>query len=1083
MSLATDLRSSVTVRIRERGAQLYATGKVSISSGGPLDLAANVLGSQRYAVKLRREFDQVVGSCECAYFDSDGICKHIWAALMAADQNKYLTGAGGRRVRALIEDDAALEPPAKSIQPPRIRPAPSPPKPPQASWQQLLARAEFTNGGAGGSESWSDSREIYYVVQVRSSQWDSTPKLQVAIREPKKGGQWGKLKTARIPREAIARFEPADRDILVMLGGAPQPYDWANHDSIAPTYNLEAAATALVLERVCATGRCLLEREIDLPFEQLEPLRWDDGPAWQFRIHLERDGAAWLVRGGFTREQHSVSCAEPDLVLREGLMLLRGTVARYEGAGAHNWSALLRGKEEMRIPLADGEQFLLHILKLPQPPAIEWPDELRFTESTAEPKPRLLIEQRHRRRTDALCAFAAFDYDGVIVPFTAATSGIFNAENRVLLRRDHAIERGRLSQLVDAGFRPVAGEYGEEAHHHLLAKKLSKAVRDLIAAGWHVELDGRAFRKPVSHRADLTSGVDWFELRAEVDYGTAKAALPQLLTAFKQNSALVELSDGSWGMFPQELHEQYSALLSTGRLEDGHLRYSRSQTLLLDALLASQPAVQLDQVFVHVRERLRSFERIEPAEQPHGFTGELRDYQREGLAWMLFLQDLGFGGCLADDMGLGKTAQVLALLERRRQERESGVAVRPSLAVVPRSIVFNWKQEAARFTPALRVLDNSGADRVKTAAEFDKHDLVLTTYGMLRRDITTLKDTEFDYVILDESQAIKNGDSDTAKAARLLRASHRLAMSGTPIENNVGELFSLFEFLNPGMLGNSRMMSQAGLARNPDEKTRGLLSAAIRPYILRRTKGQVARELPERTEQTVYCELDGTERALYNELREHYRQALLGRVAEQGIAKSQIQILEALLRLRQAACHPGLLDAKRRQNGSAKTEALNAQLSEVLSEGHKALVFSQFTTLLAIVRQQLDRDGVSYEYLEGQTRDRQARVERFQSDSDCKLFLISLKAGGVGLNLTAAEYVFLLDPWWNPAVEAQAIDRTHRIGQTNRVFAYRLIARDTVEEKVLELQAHKRELADSIIRADASLVRDLKREDLEFLLS
>jgi SNF2 family DNA or RNA helicase len=309
-------------------------------------------------------------------------------------------------------------------------------------------------------------------------------------------------------------------------------------------------------------------------------------------------------------------------------------------------------------------------------------------------------------------------------------------------------------------------------------------------------------------------------------------------------------------------------------------------------------------------------------------------------------------------------------------------------------------------------------------------------------------------------------------------------MSGTPIENHIGELFSLFEFLNPGMLGSLTTLPQAARAlRSPDEETRAMLSKAIRPFILRRTKDQVAPELPKKLEQTIYCELDTSQRKLYNELRDHYRRSLLGQVDKKGMGKSKMQILEALLRLRQASCHPGLLDVSRAGESSAKLEVLLPQLGEVMEEGHKALVFSQFTSLLSIVKGHLDQDGIVYEYLDGKTRDRQARVERFQADPDCKLFLISLKAGGVGLNLTAAEYVFLLDPWWNPAVEAQAIDRTHRIGQEHPVFAYRLIARDTVEEKVLELQNSKRNLADQIIRADTNLVRNLQREDLEFLFS
>jgi SNF2 family DNA or RNA helicase len=405
--------------------------------------------------------------------------------------------------------------------------------------------------------------------------------------------------------------------------------------------------------------------------------------------------------------------------------------------------------------------------------------------------------------------------------------------------------------------------------------------------------------------------------------------------------------------------------------------------------------------------------------------------------------------------------------------------------VVPRSLVFNWIQEASRFTPQLRLLDYTGPGRPALRAKFGDYDLVVTTYGTLRTDIAELTQTEFDYVILDEAQAIKNADSQSAKAARLLEGKHRLAMSGTPIENHLGELWSIVEFLNPGMLGTASVFKRVtgGVGASAlDDNTKVLLAKALRPFILRRTKGQVVKDLPEKTEQTLYCDMEPAQRRCYEELRAHYRRALLRKEAD-DLRRSKIEVLEALLRLRQAACHPGLIDPDRVSDPAAKLEMLLPQLAEVVEEGHKVLVFSQFTSFLSIVRERLDQEGLVYEYLDGRTRNRAERVERFQTDAGCPVFLISLKAGGLGLNLTAAEYVYLLDPWWNPAVEAQAIDRTHRIGQTQRVFAYRLICRDTVEQKILELQDRKRDLADAILNADNRLIRTLTRDDLEFLLS
>jgi len=671
-----------------------------------------------------------------------------------------------------------------------------------------------------------------------------------------------------------------------------------------------------------------------------------------------------------------------------------------------------------------------------------------------------------------------------------------------VLYRDLDREAEYAARLIQLGFRE-AYDYGYSKNGPTLrlpANKLPRVVGELTREGWFVEADGKLYRQPGEFKVAVKSGIDWFELHGEVSFGDQSASLPKLLAALRRGENSVRLDDGTFGLLPQEWLKKYAPLAGIGEGEDDHLRFNARQVGFLDALLAGVPQATFDEQFTRVRDELMRFDGIRSMEAPATFKGALRAYQCEGLGWMEFLRRFNFGGCLADDMGLGKTVQVLALLESRRpQESGGGVGVvgsgavgggdatsprRTSLVVAPRSLIFNWKQEAARFTPELRVLDHTQADRVKGTDHFKDYDLVLTTYGTLRRDAGYFKDVVFDYAVLDEAQAIKNASSESAKATRLLRAGHRLALSGTPVQNHLGELWSLFEFLNPGMMGSAtvfRETTQKSVGN--DAATRTALARAMRPFILRRTKEQVAKDLPQKLEQTLYCELGDVQRKAYNDLRDYYRTSLLDRIAREGINKAKIQVLEALLRLRQAACHPGLIDKSKTKEGSAKLDTLMEQVAEVLEEGHKVLVFSQFTSFLAIVRKRLDAAGTVYEYLDGKTRDRQERVERFQNDPDCKLFLISLKAGGLGLNLTAAEYVFLLDPWWNPAVEAQAIDRAHRIGQTRQVFAYRLIAKDTVEEKVLQLQQTKKDLADAIINADNSLIRTLGRDDLELLLS
>ena len=597
-----------------------------------------------------------------------------------------------------------------------------------------------------------------------------------------------------------------------------------------------------------------------------------------------------------------------------------------------------------------------------------------------------------------------------------------------------------------------------------------------------MEAEGKLYRQAGRFDLSVTSGVDWFDLHAEVDFDGVSATLPELLRALRRGDNMIVLGDGTFGMLPEEWIERYGMLGDMGTVEGERIRFRPAQVGLLDALLAAEPQVSVDALFAKARDELNRFAGVDPMKAPARFRGRLRPYQEAGLGWLSFLRRFGFGGA-------SPTTWASARRSRSWRCWPDGPASRagPSIVVVPKSLVWNWQQEAARFAPDLRLVAHVGPERATNAQtlrrKLQKADFLVTTYGLLRKDVAFLREIEMDYVILDEAQAIKNADSESAKAARLLRGRHKLALSGTPIENHLGELWSLIEFLNPGMLGTARAFAHTAGAKRPEPQTLALLSRALRPFILRRTKEEVAPELPKKHEETILCEMEPEQRTLYDELRAHYRGSLLGKIAAEGLGKAKLQVLEALLRLRQAACHPGLIDEKRRDESSGKMDVLLARLDEVRREGHKALVFSQFTSFLALVRARLDAAGIPYEYLDGQTRDRQARVTRFQTDDACPLFLISLKAGGLGLNLTAADYVFILDPWWNPAVEAQAVDRAHRIGQKKRVFVYRLLCRDTVEEKVAALQQTKRDLTASIINADASLLRQLDRETLELLLS
>jgi len=1087
MYLRQHLKSYFESIVRSRGSDIFFWNKITLLSGNSFEVTANAEGSRLYFVRLARKGQLIHAYCECPYFDTEGPCKHLWATILAAESKNYLLGFNGtlRMEMDSLEDLEALD--VDPVPAPGFKPRITPPAPRVPQWREIISRLPPQMVAPAQRETWRSDREIYYLIDAASSGSNLAGiQLEVNYRERKQTGEWGKLKNTRIPRTAVPQVpDPLDREILTVLGGVPDAYVY-QYDSLPLVFRLKHTIPDFVLPKMCATGRCLLRASSLTPFEAMTLLSWDGGEPWQFRLLVERDGDNWLVRGKFGRGDESMELSAPVLYAEDGFLIHDGRIAHFDDGGAAAWLQLLLKQPALAVPSSQGEEFVEEILKRPKPPLIDWPAELQYESVKTTPVPRVEIHEEQRAhwksKSERLEAGLFFDYDGRKIPARSASDGHYDSGTRKYFLRDRELETAAAQKMRELGFKPVTATYAfSDADWELAPKKLPVVVRELVRAGWHIEADGKLFRKPGAFRAELSSGIDWFELHGGVQYGDTEITLPELLKAIQKGEKMVRLSDGTFGIIPDELLEKYGMLVGFGESKDGRIQFSRAQAGLLDVLLADRPEIQVDEVFSQARLELRRFDGISAAPQPQGFVGELRHYQREGLGWMDFLRRFGIGGCLADDMGVGKTPQVLAMLEGRRQVRsEAG----PSLVVVPRSLVYNWQQEAARFCPQLRVLDHTGVGRVKDLAQFDEYDLILTTYGTLRRDVVDFENTRFDYVVLDEAQAIKNASSESAKAARLLHANHRLVMSGTPVENHLGELWSLFEFLNPGMLGTASVFQSVGGAmRNPDEASRQMLAKAVRPFILRRTKDQVAPELPAKLEQTLFCELDPVQRKHYDELRNHFRNSLLKSVEAVGLAKSKMMILEALLRLRQAACHPGLIDKKRTGESSAKLEILLSQLSQVMDEGHKALVFSQFTSMLAIVRENLDREGITYEYLDGKTKDRQARVERFQNDPECKLFLVSLKAGGVGLNLTAAEYVFLLDPWWNPAVESQAIDRAHRIGQEKRVFAYRLIARETVEEKVLELQERKRDLADAIINADNRLVGDMKREDLELLFS
>ncbi len=1074
-------------------------------------------------------------------------CKHIWATLLATDARGLLPNAGSRAIRLLAVPQPARQPLTEADHRSNDRPRTSngtsrgpaiekrsgemargrtprkgkainPASSTNVPGSKLPARGgpPFPKGARSGQWSHSNAtsgkpsptpkpkktkRRLYYVVNVSATKAAGKLVVDLARRERKSDGTRGPLRPWwHTAATAAAKVDDEDLQLLEQLAKhRDQETEAANESTnghlpkgparlpgairrfvITPGRQVE------VIEKLCQTGRCRLRRtesEEDPP-----GLRWDDGSPWQFWLDVREEvgGKRWTWRGALHRKHSRMDLAEP-LVILPGLLILgTGRAARFDDAGVPNWVKRLRDEKELIfLDVEKQDDMLATILEEAKLSPSDLVEDLNLKSIRTAPRPRLVARTPRRNygvEADHVLGQLEYVYEETAIPAQKTGNLFVSTEQKVVVHRDVPNEQAAAIKLFEVGFREAKDDHlVEPGTLELPAKQLSRVVRELVALGWQVEAEGEVIQPVAQFNLSVTSGIDWFELDGNVDFGGQSIPFPDVIAAARRGEDRITLADGSVGVLPEDWLKKYGLLVGLGTEQDGVLRFDRSQAGLLDALLASQPDVRVDEGFERARKELHAFEGVQQLEAPKGFSGTLRPYQQEGLGWLDYLERFGFGGILADDMGLGKTIQVLALLQYRK-EKESTDG--PSLAVVPRSLVFNWLEEASKFTPELKVLDYTGRGRPKLREEFDDYDLIVTTYGTIRTDISELTKRSFDYVILDEAQAIKNATSQAAKACRLLNGNHRLAMSGTPIENHLGELWSIIEFLNPGMLGTSTAFKGlTSASAGQDEGARGALAKALKPFILRRTKAQVVKDLPEKTEYTLYCTMEPAQRKIYEGLKLHYRQALLRKGAN-DLKKSKIEVLEALLRLRQASCHPALIDPSHDDAPSAKLDLLLPQLQEVVEEGHKALVFSQFTTFLGLVRKQLDDQGLTYEYLDGRTRNRAQRVERFQNDPECQIFLISLKAGGLGLNLTSAGYVYILDPWWNPAVEAQAIDRSHRIGQTQNVFAYRMICRDTVEQKIVDLQQQKRELADAILNADnRSIIKSLSKDDLEFLLS
>jgi superfamily II DNA or RNA helicase len=1078
----------------ERGMEHAAQGDVLssavVAEADRLRINAEVAGAanEPFAVELLVSFSgrqiKVASTCTCPMGQR---CRHAAAVLSRLEED-------AERHAPAPEDHAALEP-----------------------WTRWFERVAMLGGET--REAATTEQQLVFVIDAAADA-APIPVLRVRPTWVKRGGNGSPGEALPFAAGALSAREwgplldDVQHDLMARILLMPGAYHHGSHG-----HSLEGRRGERLLRDLLATQRCHFRRIAAAPLALGEP----QPVSWRWHV---------LSDGGQRLEASSVPGR--NVARAEGLWYVDETEARI-GPLQSSPIALLAAldapslRPEHTAAIAERWASLPQLAELPSPIKLDAPEVWKI-----DPVPTLrLMNLQLKRPVEApgrpyenmVYAEFGFDYGGIALP----SESLSRRENRVLdgrpvtVERDVAREREAQSVLRRAGL--VAASASREAmivssgrlraSHFVFAggrldraEVLLDAVPALRAAGFRVdfapEFPLELLDAPAEWSARLSGdgSTGWFDLELTVAVeGERIPLLPILLKALADRTLPRDDEDPD-GVWYAPIDERRRLPLARSRvralvapliewLEDaspkkGRLRVPRSAITAVAEL--DQAGIALDS---RTRERLRAaLAQLKPSPDspppavPEGFHAELRGYQLDGLRWLDFLASAGIGGVLADDMGLGKTVQVLAHIQARRL---AAPASAPTLVVCPTSVLLNWREQAERFAPGLKLLNLRGAERELLYPRVPESHLVLTSYSLLARDRELLAQQQFDLAVFDEAQAIKNAKAKTAQAARELQAQRKLAVTGTPLENHLGELWAQFDLVLPGLLGNERAFAKyyrTPIEKHGDAEQQARLNRRIAPFVLRRTKGEVARELPPKTEIIQRVELEGRQRELYETLRLAMHERVREAVAARGLAQSGIVVIDALLKLRQVCCDPRLVKLERAAEieQSAKLDALLEMLEPLIEDGRRILLFSQFTSMLDLIEQHLLEHHWRYVRLDGATVDRETPINRF-SRGDVPLFLLSLKAGGTGLNLTAADTVIHYDPWWNPAAETQATDRAHRIGQDKPVFVYKLICAGTVEERIQALQQRKAELAQAVLDGGSSGSLDFAQEDLDALFA
>lgn len=1063
MSHAEALRNNFDTFTLKKAAKFLESHSLIINYVTDSYIEANFISdgahSSLQTVFLESDESQVIeevgGACSCRAFKKIQGCEHIMALAYLSEKSSFLSG---KKIVRFLE----FRPSKRAMSEQRET---------DFLWQgqvQELRESLFKKEKQVGQ---TLKESIWFALDPLRS--GDSPSLYFFKRERLKSGDWGKAKKISLNHYKIELYcsEFEQRAFNLLFGGISLEKQKLEsfssvvvHRDIAPQ----------VFSLLSVDQKLTLLNDDNVFDDSFLPLLWSPSKSVREKIEIEIEGEgehrvcilrqSFFLDDGDKREKIADSAITPFFM--GGVCLIDQELIPLENSGAIKFSKSFFKIKNIRVPWNE-RRYFVELLKEAasffSSSVLEVPEELELPVKVIRPEP--MVEINLIKRDENFCFYGKlyFRYQGEIHLLAEKRPLSLDSSSSSLLVKDFLYEQSILQKVVKIdGVKELA-----DGNFTISPDQFYFVIKALERLGVESRAFGKEVRAAQVVEVDVVRKVNWFEVRSYVKVGNTQLSAPDILQRFQQDKNFFTLDAKTLGVVPDQWPERMKLLTDLGTTSKGVTRLHHAHATSFKDLF-KESVFTCDDSFeklLKTYDKVKNFKIIKPAKQ---FQGSLRPYQSIGLSWMKHIEQMGVGGCLADEMGLGKTIQALSYIQKRKQTKEGAF-----LVVVPKSLIGNWMEEAKKFTPNLVVRHYNGSEKERTELldKIGSLDILIITYGLLRSDIDRIQKFYFDGVILDEAQNIKNAKSQTAKAAYQLKSDVRLAMTGTPIENHIGELLSIFNFLAPGFFKKAMLYSRV-LSQEATEN----VMKSLRPFILRRTKSEVLKDLPEKTESLIYCDFSKEQYQEYVQMTRFFAGELSKKLTSLNSNKSKFHALEGLLRLRQYACDPRLID-RHSLSVSPKIETLLSHLREIKENGQKALIFSQFTSFLQLLSAHLKSSKITYCYLDGQTQNRQEEIDRFNNE-DATAFLISLKAGGVGLNLTAASYCFILDPWWNPAVENQAIDRIHRIGQKQKVFVYRLITRDSIEQKVMELQSHKKDLEKDLLSSEKSFLSRLSHTEI-----